>query len=259
MGLFYKFTATAAVLSLGMSAAVAQVPPPPYDVVAGTGAVGADAGSFSGSTGTISALNLNWAVTAAAPTGLPGATTSYHVYNGVQTWSFTRNGAPAVVDLAFAIGGVDAWLNAGTPPAPVTEAIGLPVGTVCDISNPAYVFPAGAVDGTPGGPVFSFTPNNGSGLAVLQYLGNQGAGPANRYGQYAPVPCTYTGSSLVLTGSGFAANEAGGTGFWHGLAYLRVLNTPAVSVPTLDLLGLGALAAMLGGAGLLMGRRKRIR
>ena len=228
---------------------------PPYDVVAGTGAVGADQGSFSGTSGTISELGIDWTVTAQAP-----ATTGYHVYAGVQTWSFTRNGAPAPVDLEFAISGVDSWLTSGGNTE--REAMGLPVGTVCDISNPAYVFPPGALDGTPGTPIFSWTPNNGSGLAVLQYLGGPG-GPVNRYLQYAPVPCTYSGSELVLTGKDFPANEAGGTTFWHGLAYLRVLNSPPVqppaptAVPTLDIAGLGLLGLLSAGLGALGLRRRK--
>lgn len=248
--------AAAAVALFGLGPVAAQAAPP-YDIVAGTGAVGADQGTFTGTSGTIAELGVNWQVTATA-----GATTGYHVYNGVQTWSFTSGGAPATVNLNFAISGIDAWLTTGG--AVATEAIGLPVGTVCDISNPAYVFPAGALDGTPGGPVFSWTPDNGSGLAVLQYLGNLGAGPVNRYLQYAPVPCTYTGSELVLTGSGFPANEAGGGSFWHGLAYLRVMNQPMppaaapTPVPTLDFAGLGLLSLLGAGAGALgLRRRKR--
>ena len=237
---------------LGLGAGAANAAPPPYNVVAGTGAVGSDQGTFSGTSGTITELNLDWAVTATAP-----ATTGYHVYNGVQTWSFTRSSAPAVVNLEFAISGVDSHTNSGG--VNVKEAMGLPVGTVCDISNPAYVFPAGAVDGTPGSPIFSWTPNNGSGLAVLQYLGGPGA-PVNRYNQYPAVPCTYTGSELVLTGAGLPGNEAGGGAFWHGLAYLRVLNSPAapaVAVPAMDIVGLGALTALLGGIGGLVARRRR--
>ncbi|HNN17731.1 MAG TPA: hypothetical protein PKZ79_03120 [Ottowia sp.] len=248
--------AAAAVALFGLGPVAAQAAPP-YVIVAGTGAVGADVGTFPpGTSGTIAELGVDWQVTATA-----GATTGYHVYNGVQTWSFTRNGAPETVNLEFAISGIDAWLTTGG--AVATEAIGLPVGTVCDISNPAYVFPAGALDGTPGGPVFSWTPDNGSGLAVLQYLGNLGGVPVNRYLQYAPVPCTYTGSQLVLTGSGFPANEAGGTSFWHGLAYLRVMNQPVppaapTPVPTLDFAGLGLLSLLGAGAGALgLRRRKR--
>ena len=170
--------AAAAVALFGLGPVAAQAAPP-YVIVAGTGAVGADVGTFPpGTSGTIAELGVDWQVTATA-----GATTGYHVYNGVQTWSFTRNGAPETVNLEFAISGIDAWLTTGG--AVATEAIGLPVGTVCDISNPAYVFPAGALDGTPGGPVFSWTPDNGSGLAVLQYLGNLGGVPVNRYLQYA--------------------------------------------------------------------------
>lgn len=251
--------AAAVTATLGLGGAAALAAPTPFDVVSGTGAVGSDAGTFPATTtGTVADLGLDWQVTAAAPTGLPGATTGYQVFNGVQTWTFTRGGTPATVDMQFAIGGIDSWLRVGRDVA--AEAIGLPIGTVCDISNPAYVFPAGALDGTPGGPVFSFTPDNGSGLAVLQYLGNLGAGPVNRYGQYAPVPCTYSGSQLVLTGSGFPANEAGGGTFWHGLAYLRVVGEPLpahVSVPTLDIVGLGALIALLGSAGGLIARRRR--
>ena len=115
------------------------------------------------------------------------------------------------------------------------------------------------MDGTPGSPIFSWTPNNGSGLAVLQYLGGPGA-PVNRYNQYPAVPCTYTGSELVLTGAGLPGNEAGGGAFWHGLAYLRVLNSPAapaVAVPAMDIVGLGALTALLGGIGGLVARRRR--
>lgn len=249
--------AVSALFGLGLGSAHAAQPP--YSIVTGTGAAGNDQGTFPGTSGSIPELNLDWAVTAdpadpATPGAVP-ATTSYHVYAGVQRWKFTRNGAPATVNLAFAISGIDAWLDSnGTQ----REAIGLPVGTQCDISNPAYVFPAGATDGTPGNPIFSFTPDNGSGLAVLQYLGGPGL-PVNRYNQYAAVPCTYTGSQLVLTGKGFPANVAGGTSFWHGLAYLRVLNSPApTAVPTTGTLGLLSLAAVLGVVGSFMARRRRL-
>lgn len=245
--------AAASLLVVGIQSAHSA--PPPYSIVSGTGAAGQDQGTFSGTSGTISELGLDWAVTATAP-----ATTGYHVYNGVQTWKFTRGGNPATVNLAFAISGIDAWTFArGNPPPAVREAMGLPVGTVCDISNPAYVFPAGAQDGTPGAPIFTWTPDNGAGLAVLQYNGGPGD-PVNRYNQYPAVPCTYTGSELVLTGKDFPGNEAGGTSFWHGLAYLRVLNGPEVTptpVPTVGIFGLGALAVLLGGMGSLTARRRR--
>lgn len=75
------------------------------------------------------------------------------------------------------------------------------------------------------------------------------------------MPCTYTGSELVLTGQGFVANEVGGGSFWHGLSYLRVMNRPAPAttkaVPAMDLVGLGALIAVLGGTGGLIARRRR--